>query len=96
VRERYGSRIVQPDAPRGRTGCTIGTVGELPGDDLVLSWALVLEGHDRGTTLHIRLRVAPSGHRWSRAIEVVGGLIDWLTIVALHRGLRERLNKENS
>ncbi|MDT4960246.1 MAG: hypothetical protein QOD31_4045, partial [Pseudonocardiales bacterium] len=62
---------------------------------LALSWALVLEGHDRGTTLHIRLRVAPSGHRWSRAIEVVGGLIDWLTIVALHRGLRERLNKEN-
>ncbi len=59
---------------------------------LALSWALVLESRDHGTTLHIRLRVARTGHRWSRAIEVVGGLFDWLTIALLQRGLRERVS----
>lgn len=57
---------------------------------LALSWALVLDGHGSGTTLHIRLRVARTSRRWSRAIEVVGGLLDWLTIAGLQRGLRER------
>ena len=59
---------------------------------LALSWALVLDGADGGTTLHIRLRVARTGRRRLRTVEVVGGLFDWLTIVGLHRGLRERVS----
>lgn len=60
---------------------------------LALSWALVLHGdgdRDR-TTLHIRLRIARTGRRGSRAVRAVGGFFDWVTIAGLHRGLRERL-----
>lgn len=63
---------------------------------LALSWALVLEGGQRGTTLHIRLRVARSGVRWSRLVEMLGGFVDWITIALLHRGLRERLADSHS
>jgi len=60
---------------------------------LALSWALVLEGDGRGTTLHIRLRVARTGRRWATAIEALGGFFDWLTILGLHHGLRERVSQ---
>ena len=58
---------------------------------LALSWALVLEGGGDRTTLHIRLRVAPTARRWRRLVQAAGGVVDWLTIAGLERGLRERL-----
>lgn len=63
---------------------------------LALSWALVLDGHGGGTTVHIRLRVARTSRRWSPAIETVGGLFDQLTILGLSRGLRERVSNGGS
>lgn len=58
---------------------------------LAFSWALVLDGDAHRTVLHIRLRVAPTGQRSARAVRALGGLLDWMTIAALNRGLRERL-----
>jgi len=61
---------------------------------LALSWALVLDGDGDRTTLQIRLRVARTGSRWSPAVQALGGFFDWVTILALHRGLRERLAEQ--
>jgi len=58
---------------------------------MAFSWALVLDGDDRQTTLHIRLRVAGVGRRWPRVLEAAGGFVDWVTIALLYRGLRERV-----
>lgn len=58
---------------------------------LALSWALLLDGDATGTSLHIRLRISPSGSRSVGLIRTVGGFFDWLTIVGLRRGLAERL-----
>jgi hypothetical protein len=56
---------------------------------LALSWALVLDDLGGRTRLHIRLRMRVR----HRALAAIGGLFDWLTIVALFRGLRERLEE---
>lgn len=58
---------------------------------LALSWALVLDGDAERTVLHLRLRIARTGTRWRWLIETAGGFVDWVTIVGLQRGLRERL-----
>ncbi len=54
-----------------------------------LSWAIVLTGTDRGTRVQLRLRLG--GVRRERLARVGGGLFDWLTIVGLAAGLRERV-----
>ena len=56
------------------------------------SWALTLHDVDGGhTLLHIRLRVAPKRRRLARVLRPLLDFVDWLTIVALFAGLRERL-----
>jgi hypothetical protein len=65
----------------------------LPEDALALSWALILEplASDR-TRLHIRLRADPPGRKtlaWP--MRIIAGIVDWLTIALLFRGLNERL-----
>lgn len=59
---------------------------------LAASWALVLfaEG-SRSCVLHIRLRVNRVGRRAPALAHAAARGVDWLTIVALHAGLRERL-----
>jgi hypothetical protein len=64
----------------------------VPDNTLLLSWALILEEGSHGSTrLLVRLRMArttkPLGGIWA----IGGGLIDYLTIVLLFAGLRERL-----
>lgn len=54
-----------------------------------LSWAIVLTGSASGTRVHLRLRLG--GVRRERLARVGGGLVDWLTIVGLAAGLRERV-----
>jgi hypothetical protein len=54
---------------------------------LALSWALVLRPVGAGTRLHLRLRLRVR-HRLPAKL---GGVLDWLTIVLLFRGLSERL-----
>jgi hypothetical protein len=54
-----------------------------------LSWAIVLTEVSGSTRVHLRLRLG--GVRRERLAELGGGLIDWLTIVGLAAGLRERL-----
>jgi hypothetical protein len=66
----------------------------LPGDALALSWALVLEdlGGSR-SRLHVRLR-GGRGRR-GRFMWLVGpvfGVIDYVTIVVMFAGLKERLS----
>jgi hypothetical protein len=56
---------------------------------LAFSWALVLDGDEHRTTLDVRLRVAGAGG--GRVVRALGGLIDWVTIALLNRGLRERV-----
>jgi hypothetical protein len=58
---------------------------------LRLSWALVLDEAAGGSLLRIRLRVRRGSSRFAWLVRTVGGFIDWLTIVGLHRGLAERL-----
>ncbi len=62
----------------------------VPGDVLAFSWALVLapigEAHSR---LHLRLRMRTARER-SPAM-FLGGLFDWVTVVLLFAGLRERM-----
>ena len=55
-----------------------------------MSWALVLRplSGDR-SRLHLRLRLAGVRHR--RLAGTAGGFVDWLTIVLLGAGLRERV-----
>jgi hypothetical protein len=55
---------------------------------LALSWALVLRPVPAGTRLHVRLRLRVKHPVLAR----LGGLFDWLTIVLLFRGLRERVS----
>lgn len=54
-----------------------------------LSWAIVLTGTDGVTRVHLRLRLG--GVRRERLARVGGGLFDWLTILGLAAGLRERV-----
>lgn len=54
---------------------------------LALSWALVLQPVPDGTRLHIRLRLRVN----NAALAKLGGIVDWVTIVLLFRGLRERV-----
>lgn len=57
-----------------------------------LSWAISLRGGAGGTTrVHLRLRLG--GVRRVRVARVAGGFVDWLTIVGLAAGLRERLRR---
>ena len=53
-----------------------------------LSWAITLSGTDT-TRVHLRLRLG--GVRRVRLARTVGGMCDWLTVVGLAAGLRERL-----
>jgi hypothetical protein len=65
----------------------------LPDDVLALSWALVLSdlGGSR-TRLHVRLRGRRgAGLRLMRVAGPAIGLVDYLTIVAMFAGLKERL-----
>lgn len=55
---------------------------------LALSWALVLRPVPEGTRVHIRLRLRVK----HPALAKLGGLFDWLTVVLLFRGLRERVS----
>jgi hypothetical protein len=74
-------RWPEPDTPR-------------PPDCLELSWALVLAPQPGGSArLHVRLRVTGVGRagRAKPLIELGGGLIDYVTMVLLFSGLRERL-----
>lgn len=60
---------------RGRTG---------------FSWALVLDAAAPGhTRVQLRLRLGPVRHR--RLAALAGGCFDWLTVVGLQAGLRERV-----
>ena len=54
---------------------------------LALSWALVLRPAGAGTRLHLRLRLRVKHPLLAK----LGGLFDWVTIVALFAGLRERV-----
>ncbi len=54
-----------------------------------LTWAIVLTGEGASTRVHLRLRLG--GIRRERLVRLAGGLLDWLTIVGLAAGLRERL-----
>ena len=54
---------------------------------MAISWVLVLRPVPEGTRLHIRLRVRAKHARLAQ----LGGIVDWLTIVGLFRGLRERV-----
>lgn len=56
-------------------------------DALAMSWVLVLDPVPGGTRLHLRLRVRAK----HRALVAVGAVFDWLTVVGLFAGLRERL-----
>jgi len=59
-----------------------------------LSWAIVLSDDAGSTRMHLRLRLA--GIKRQRLAAVGGGLVDWLTIVGLAAGLRERLEDPRS
>jgi hypothetical protein len=63
------------------------------GEVLAFSWALVLEQLDGGASrLHIRLRGRFGRRGRLRPLTMaLGGLFDYLTIVALFAGLRERV-----
>jgi hypothetical protein len=66
----------------------------LPENTLVLSWALILEEIDSDhTRFYVRLRGKRQGKPFSWAFFLFGGLIDYLTIVLMFAGLRERLRK---
>jgi hypothetical protein len=54
-----------------------------------LSWAIRVTADDRGSRVHLRLRLG--GVRRERLARVGGGLVDHLTVVGLAAGLRERL-----
>ncbi len=54
-----------------------------------LSWAITLAPLPQGTRVHLRLRLG--GVKRQRLAAVVGGAFDWLTIVGLAAGLRQRL-----
>ena len=57
---------------------------------LVLTWAIVLEPQDGGSTrVLLRLRLHPVRRR--RMATVVGGLVDALTVAGMASGLRERV-----
>jgi hypothetical protein len=65
----------------------IGTRGAID-----LSWAIVVTADGPGTSrVHLRLRLG--GVRRERLARVGGGFVDWLTIVGLAAGLRERLRQ---
>jgi hypothetical protein len=70
----------------------------LPEGALALSWALILEpvAPDR-TRLYIRLRATSPGRKAQAGLmRMVGGLVDWLTIVLLFQGLNERVKMTGS
>ncbi len=57
-----------------------------------LTWVLVLRPDPRQaatTRLHLRLRLAPVKH--VAVAERAGGFVDWLTVLGLAAGLRERV-----
>ena len=58
-----------------------------------LTWAITLSPQGDGTRAHLRLRLA--GVKRERLAEVGGGLFDWLTIVGLAAGLRERVQRSS-
>lgn len=56
------------------------------------TWVLVLNTHkDNQTRLHIRLRITLKRKLTIIPVRIAGGFIDYLTIVILFAGLRERL-----
>jgi hypothetical protein len=81
IRQRSNDwRWPQPDTPR-------------PPDCFELSWALVAEpAPGERSRLHIRLRAAAPRPLSRPLLAVGGGLIDYLTIELLFRGLKERLS----
>ena len=81
VRQRSNRwRWPEPDTPR-------------PLDCFEFSWALVVEpAPGERSRLHVRLRAATPGGRSRPLLELGGGLVDYLTIELMVRGLRERLS----
>ena len=64
----------------------------LPRGALVLSWALLIDEIDGAhCRLYVRLRGKREGLPASWAMVIIGGLIDYLTIVLMFAGLRQRL-----
>jgi hypothetical protein len=57
-----------------------------------LSWAITLDEEAEATRVHLRLRLG--GVRHPRLVAMGGGFIDWMTVVGLAAGLRERLGHE--
>ena len=57
-----------------------------------VSWALTLTQSERGTRVHLRLRLGPV--RRVKLAENLGGLFDALTIAGMAAGLRERLRQD--
>jgi hypothetical protein len=53
-----------------------------------MTWCLNLTPSGAGTRMHLRLRLAPVKH--VRLAHALGGFMDWLTVVGLAAGLRER------
>ncbi len=60
-----------------------------------LSWAISLSDGG-GTTTRVHLRLRLGGVRRVRVARVAGGFFDWLTIVGLAAGLRERLRRRRT
>ncbi|KQY60223.1 hypothetical protein ASD11_12200 [Aeromicrobium sp. Root495] len=56
-----------------------------------LSWAIALTEVGGSTRIHLRLRLG--GVRRERLAALGGGFFDWLTILGLAAGLRERLDE---
>lgn len=54
-----------------------------------LSWCIRVTADPEGSRVHLRLRLG--GVRRERLARVAGGAVDWLTIVGLAAGLRERV-----
>lgn len=60
--------------------------------NVALSWAIILTENSAGTTrVHLRLRLGDV--RRQRLAKLGGGFFDWLTIVGLAAGLRERVDR---
>ncbi|HEX2904136.1 MAG TPA: hypothetical protein VHO01_11830 [Jatrophihabitans sp.] len=56
---------------------------------LQLTWAVVLRPEARGSRVQLRLRLGGVRHR--RLARYAGGVLDWLTVLGLAAGLRERV-----
>ena len=70
----------------------------VPDGAMALTWVHILEPLPAGRTrLHVRLRATTPGRTNMRGpMGIMGGLVDWLTIALLFRGLQERVRQVRS